>query len=925
MIKQIIVLCCFLSFTASSFGQDRKLQRCYEYLQTKDFLKAEEIIAEVTAKTGVDPKVFYVKSVLFGSKDYSNYNVDSCFIYYTKSTALLSALDSKDLEEICSDFKLCLYDSRRVKDSIAAVAYESYKALNSIERMEQFKILYSGTSSIQAARIFIEELNYQSALSDNTVASYTAFLQIYPNSTRKETIELKIHELEFQRVSSLNDKVEYENYLQAYPNSKFNNDVLKKIELLDFEKLKQSNNLTEYETFLSSYPNSSYKQEVLDLFEQPYFEFLKEGRDLNLLHNFKLRYPESKKKEIVNDLICEIAFEEVQKTNTREAYKKFIIAFPKSKFESVAQQMIAELFPHVPKLLSNGKYKYIDKFNGNILIQTEFEEASLFENDQAIVKQNGYRGVIDEFGKVIVPCNFDEIDRLENKNFYLVKLNEKYGLYNNEGQKLLNPEFSYAYINTEELLGFNHYNSDWDYFSKPEYVFKIINKGITKYTSPYDELPYFNEGFAVVSKGNDYEKTALGMYSIIDTSFREIIPFKYNYIEQLYEDHKLFLFNVNGAVNYYPENGMYPMNGKWGIVNHQGKVLIPPVFDELRSITLEGSDGPEIYFIANRGKSLNMDYNMTSEPGNYGLIDKSGNEIIPFEFQEMYQGGKNQLIVNKGGEIAFDWSSEYVSGGKWGVIDLTNRTKVPIIYDQIKVLGRNYVVLKDSKTKDGKNTGKFGVIDENNKLLVPFSYDYIEPYGSDSLIIVANGCKWSEGRVEYVYGGKWGAVNQNGKLVFALNFDEIYTLDSNFVLVKTGTEYDTEYPGEIKKEGKVGLADYNAKLMLPIKYDDIRVGTRFIYATVSKKTQLFLKNGTAFSNTLYDELYELNDGYIAYRIGEKNGILNPDGSVLFPAMFWSTKTEYYYSFDIQMNGDLFEINEGGTYFFANRKGEIFKE
>ena len=69
---------------------------------------------------------------------------------------------------------------------------------------------------------------------------------------------------------------------------------------------------------------------------------------------------------------------------------------------------------------------------------TEFDEAALFENDQAIVKQNGYLGVIDEFGKVIIPCNFDEIDRLVNKNFYLVKLNEKYGLYNNEGQKILN-------------------------------------------------------------------------------------------------------------------------------------------------------------------------------------------------------------------------------------------------------------------------------------------------------------------------------------------------------------------------------------------------------------------------------------------------------------------------------------------------------
>jgi hypothetical protein len=509
-------------------------------------------------------------------------------------------------------------------------------------------------------------------------------------------------------------------------------------------------------------------------------------------------------------------------------------------------------------------------------------------------------------------------------------LDEKYGLYNNEAQKLLNTEFSNAYYDTEEMLGFNRYNKDWDYYSKPEYVFKIVNKGITKYTCTYDELPYFNDGYAVVSKGQDYESESLGLYSIIDTSFKEIIPFKYNYIQQLYEDPKLFLFNVGGEVE-YDIFGIYPRYGKWGVINHQGKVVIPPVFDEVRSITLEGSDGPEIYFIANRGKSLNMDYGRTPEPGNYGLIDQSGNEIIPFEYQEMYPGGKNQLIVNKDGKIDINnMSVDYIFGGKWGVVDLTNQIKIPLIYDEVSSLNENYVVRKDAKLKEGEyknflTGGKFGVVDDNHKLLVPFSYDYIETLGSYSLIIVANGCKWSDDGLEYIYGGKWGAVNQNGKLVFALNFDEIYTLDSNFVLVKTGTEYDTEYPDEIKKDGKVGLADLNAKLILPIKYDEIQVGTHFIYATLAKKTQIFLKNGTAFSNTIYDELYELSDGYIAYRIGEKNGILNPDGSVLFPAMFWSTKTEYYYSYDIQSEGQLFKISEGGNYFYANRNGELYKE
>jgi hypothetical protein len=436
----------------------------------------------------------------------------------------------------------------------------------------------------------------------------------------------------------------------------------------------------------------------------------------------------------------------------------------------------------------------------------------------------------------------------------------------------------------------------------------------------------------VVTKGQDYENLTLGLSSIINTSFEEIIPFKYNYIEQLYEDPKLFLFNVGGEANYLSHgDGMYPINGKWGVMNHQGKVVIPPVFDELRSIAFEETNGSKIYFIANRGKDLNTDYGMIPEPGNYGLIDVSGNEIIPFEYQQIYTGHQNQLIVNKGGYIAFNEYTDYIIGGKWGVIDLTNQIKLPLIYDDINTTGEDYVVRKDAKIKEGDYSamlsgGKFGVVDQNNKLLVPFSYDYIEAaYNKESLIVVANGCKWSEEGMDYVYGGKWGAVNRNGKVVFALNFDEIYTLDSNLVMLTTGTEYGTEYPGEVKKEGKVGLADYNAKLILPIKYDHIQNGTHFIFATTGETCQIFNKDGTPFSNVIYNELYELTDGYIAYRIGEKNGILKPDGSALFPAVFWSTKNGEYYSYDIQSEGQLFKINEGGNYFYANRKGELYKE
>jgi outer membrane protein assembly factor BamD (BamD/ComL family) len=813
-----------------------------------------------------------------GSLGYSKYNIDSCYIYYSRAVKETEKLDSKSQTELCVDFKLCLSRSLFVKDSIANIAFPSYKSQNSIEKMKQFNKLYEGTLSIEFSTIFIEELYFKNTQEANNSKAYVDFLTMYPNSNKKEIATSKIHEFEFQRVNLLNNKSDFQNYIVAYPKSIFCKEVRQKIEGIDYENLKISKSLTEYEEFIKNYPNSINLNEVLELFETPFYEQTISKRDITSLNIFKIRYPTSIRLNTINEIICEISFEEVKKLNTLVSFKQFVKLFPNSKFEAEAQKKISELFPIVPKLLANGKYIYIDKFSGKTLINSVYDKASLFENNQAIVMQNGKYGVIDESGKTIVPINFDDVSKSGDPDLYLVTLNEREVFYNNEGKKVLDTD--------------------------------------------YDEVPYFSNGLAIVSKGNDLDNSKLGVYSIINSNFQELIPFKCDYIESVADNTNLFFFNIGGEGFSIPGHGVYPYSGKWGVINENGKILIPAIFDQIDYLDSPNHNQKKHLFIANRGRKMDTGED-PSIPGTCGLIDINGNEIIPFEYQDISYGGEDKLIVNKGGDLTFDYFIgpwPYIDGGKWGVIDYSNKVKVPIIYDDLIFKEKNYIIQKGAKLNDSGNKylgGKYGVVSGENHIIIPLKYDFIVPYTSGPFCIFSMGCKVitslksaSENNAD---GGKWGLTDLNGKIILPANFSEVsITNDTNLVLLSTGKLF--------------GLSDLSGKLILPIKFDEINVTSNFIFAKTGTKYQIYNKQGLLFSDKKYDAFSSLNNNFISFRIGEKNGILRPDGNELFSAKFWATKNEEDgYEQDIELEGSYFKIKESGSYFYATETGEVFRE
>ena len=103
------------------------------------------------------------------------------------------------------------------------------------------------------------------------------------------------------------------------------------------------------------------------------------------------------------------------------------------------------------------------------------------------------------------------------------------------------------------------------------------------------------------------------------------------------------------------------------------------------------------------------------EDGVWGVLDTSGNVIIPFVYDYLfYFHDVNNNIKDQVNGIS---AAQYK--GKWGFINLKNEAVIPLIYDEIQTSELNnlgeYII--------AKLDGKYGMINRAGETLVPFEYD----------------------------------------------------------------------------------------------------------------------------------------------------------------------------------------------------------
>lgn len=431
----------------------------------------------------------------------------------------------------------------------------------------------------------------------------------------------------------------------------------------------------------------------------------------------------------------------------------------------------------------------------------------------------------------------------------------------------------------------------------------------------YKRISSFSEGIAEVQNN-------AGKVGFIDTKGKAIAPLQFSILALL------------GGVKCV--NGMIPVRneaGKNGYIDKTGKQVVPFNYEEINNF----SDG------LGRVKTR---YN-----GRVSYVNTKGEIAIPEKYDDGTIFMDGLAFVNLGAKAKSLYSS--LEGGKWGVIDKTGKEVIPIQYDRIEETKNGLVIVKNGKYPDEKK----GLFDKNGKSILPVEfYDikilngriaankvFVGPYALfDYSGKQVCDYKWSlydifpditDGllRVQELKNnrlGKVGAIDMNGELKIPLTYDAMNEFSEGLSIVSLNNKY-----GCIDKAGKV---------VIPIQYDGMGsfsegwapVYQNKKYGFINKAGKLMELSNTAVSPGQdtkpaavaagkYQYKEPLLDFYIVVngmvpatnpgeRTGGKFGVLSKDEKLIIPQQYdWISLDSGVRAFFVQ-TGVYVVISSKGT-------------
>ncbi len=460
-----------------------------------------------------------------------------------------------------------------------------------------------------------------------------------------------------------------------------------------------------------------------------------------------------------------------------------------------------------------------------------------------------------------------ELEKVEKYSYFKLYKNQKYGVIDEKGNIVI--EAIYDELNIPNpskplFVCYSDYNE-----TTGEYKTKVLNEKNEKILTNYEQvLPLMNEE----STSNiPFEKTVLkyrenGKYGIIDFNGKIITKPIYEEIESLeYRE---------GALK-------VRQNGKYGVINIKGKQIVKPQYDQIESDSYytEGKDYMEAGFIVQI---------KTDEGYRYGYINKEGKEILQTNYNEI-----NRITDIKDNEKVYLLVSR---NGKNGILE-NKKILIPYEYEEIEYnkINKLFIVQKD---------GKQGVISIEGKDILEAKYDYI--------LCTQNKITTKKDEIIQIY-DKNGEKKQSNyeNTIETSNENYIITIDNEEkfgvinkegqVIIKNKYEY-IEYAFEnyfiITENGKVGVIDINNGLGIDFKYDIIQKvkDKNALQAIISSKNTIEIYNNKLEKQTSIKEaiLYTY-DNYIKLISASDMKYLDNNGNIISNKEVLKENKVYAYS------------------------------
>ena len=504
-----------------------------------------------------------------------------------------------------------------------------------------------------------------------------------------------------------------------------------------------------------------------------------------------------------------------------------------------------------------------------------------------------------------------QIEKVENYKYFLISENEKFGVIDENGNKIIDAKYLNIKIPNPEKPVFVCYENN---------VTKILNEKEEQLFTEYDSVEPLR--LKNISSDLMYEKSILkysknGKYGLIDFNGKKITNAIYEEIDTLqYKEGELLV----------------KQNGKYGIINIKGTKIIKPNYDTIEAdqfyekdsgykndgyiVSKTTDEGYRYGYVDNNGKEIvstkyndlsrineisgNDIYNICAENGKYGLL-KNGKIVISNEYQSlMYSESNNTLIAKK--------------GKKYGVLSLEGDIIVPFSYNQISVNGKYiYAVDNNENTVVYSTDGKQTDMNENIQILNVENTNYqirIETSNEKTIYSVYENDKKLTGTdysyIQYLFNNYFIASNGNGKLGIIdttnnkkLEFDysSIQIIDDTNLIKAIKGDTTEIYSNKIEKICEMDNATIENKESYIKVFNDNDIKYVSLEGKLVENTDIFKENtifakklngkwgfvnvqGNVIVDYIYDMVTDVNKyGYAGIKQNGKWGVIDRLGKV----------------------------------------------
>lgn len=353
----------------------------------------------------------------------------------------------------------------------------------------------------------------------------------------------------------------------------------------------------------------------------------------------------------------------------------------------------------------NGKMGIVKvgEANGSFRVETiipcEYDQVQAGDGDEYYVVTNGsLHGLLDWDGKTIIACVYDDVDLNKCVGFCSVKRNGQKGLMSRTGEELVPCAFDDCGVIDELFLWTRKGNTYGIYSSEGEKVQPCKFSSFFIYEGKKKKEVSLSD-FAQLDRRQhpDLYAVVSGKVGTLDSeNFTTKLPCAYDYLSDFATRMK-----ITNGVRTEQRLAVCRLNGKYGIVNSEGKQIQQMAFDELRKdvsdpsskelpdmgsahdlhvrigdkwgiLTADGEQLAEVKF-----DSVGVFHDglaVVKAAERYGYIDRSGAIVIPIQWMAAYDFSeglaalrvdkKHFQFINTAGTVVIK-SKKYDSVGRF--------------------------------------------------------------------------------------------------------------------------------------------------------------------------------------------------------------------------------------------------------------------